>query len=219
MKIVIFGTTEYSEYVYYTMLAEGINNIAAFTMTRAYIDKNTFCDLPVFPFEELELYLKAPFEILITVGYPKMNQGRVKIYNLCKKMGYKVGSFISKRSICDSSLIGEGCIIMPLVYVPPITKLGVCNIVNNGTVIGHTGIVGDFNWFSGNSISGGNIQIDNYCFFGMNSVVKNGVHVASYTLVDAFSYVLKDTVEGFFYTGNPARNVKNFKSRIVVDFI
>ena len=219
MKEIIFGTTEFSEYVYYTMKAEHIEGIVAFTMSSDYLDKDSFCGLPVLPFEDLRTSISEDFEVIITVGYPKMNKGRIKVYQMCKDYNYNVGSFISKRAICDSNEIEEGCIIMPKVYVPPMTSLGVCNIVNVGSILGHTAKIGDFNWFSGNCVSGGNISIGNNCFFGMNSLIKNGVHVASNTLLGAYSYLCDDTGEGLFYTGNPALNMKKLKSQLVVDFI
>lgn len=219
MKTIIFGTTEYSEYVYATMQVEGINNVVAFTMTSDYKDKDTFCNLPVIAFEKLESVIKDPFEILITVGYPKMNKGRIKVYNLCKERGYNIGSFISNRATIDSDNIGEGCIIMPRAFITPCTEIGVCNIINSGSVVGHTNVVGDFNWFSGNVSTAGDVIIGSRCFFGMNTLICNNVRIADDTLIGVCSYVTKDTKPGLAYMGMPAKNIRNRKSIVVIDFV
>lgn len=219
MKTVVFGTTEYSEYVYYTMLAEGINNIVAFTMTSEYKNKDIFCNLPVIDFEDLDSIITDPFEILITVGYPKMNKGRERVYHLCKEKGYKVGSYISNRAICDSDNIGEGCIIMPRAFIAPCTQIGICNIISTDSSIGHTSTVGDFNWFSGNVTTAGDVTIGSRCFFGINSLICNNVKIADETLVGVCSYVAKDTKPGLAYMGMPAKNKNKMKSDIVIDFV
>lgn len=219
MNVVIFGTTEFSEYIYYTMKAENVDNVIAFTMTRDYIKFDTYCDLPVWPFEELDRIINEPFEILLTVSYRSMNIGREKIYKDCKERGYKVYTFISTRAVCDSNAIGEGCIVMPMVYIPPLTNIGVCNVINVAAIFGHTSTVGNYNWFSGNCVFGGNVTIEDYCFFGMNSLIKNGLNVASKTMLAAYSYLNEDSKENKFYSGNPAVNFKNLNADVVCDFI
>lgn len=219
MGIVIFGTSEFSEYLYYTIKLEADKEVLAFTLSKKYLKDRFFCDLPVIEFEDLPNLLVDPFEILISVGYHDMNKGREKIYKQCKKLGYRVASFISTRAICDSKDIGEGCIVMPKAYVPPITSLGVCNVINVATILGHTSVIGDFNWFSGNVTMGGNVKVDNNCFIGMNCLIKNGIHVRSFALIGAYSFLNDNTLEGRFYSGNPAVNTKGLKSMIVCDFI
>lgn len=219
-KIIIAGTNEFSEYVYYTVSKEHIVEVVAFTTLKETIQEDSFCNLPIYPLEELfQKFNGKEFQVLITVGYTKMNKRRENTYNICKKIGYKICTYISTRAVCDSESVGEGCLIMPLAYVPPLTTLGLCNVINTATVLGHTSKVGDFNWFAGNVVTGGNVIIDNRCFLGMYSLVKNGIHVASETMIGAYSYLSEDSVENRFYSGNPAVNTKKLKSDVVCDFI
>lgn len=219
-KIVILGVNEYAEYVYYTMLRENYTNIVAFSSYKNYIDKTEFCGLPVFAFEDLNDKLGCGnFEVLIAIGYTKMNSRREKAYHDSKDFGYSIHTFISSRSICDTDDVGEGCIIMPTAYVPPCTKIGKCNIINMGTYITHTGVIGDFNWFAATIVMGGNIIMGSNCFIGMGCTLKNGIHVANNTFVGANSYLNEDTYEGKAYMGSPAQNKKGLKSNIVIDFV
>lgn len=218
MNTVIFGISEFSEYLYHTIRIEGKIDVVAFTVTKEYLHVSEYCGLPVLDFDKLyENY--DSFEIVISVGYQKMNTGREFVYNQCKQKGYKIGTYVSSRSICDSDKIGEGSIIMPMAYIPPLTEIGKCTIINIATTIGHTSDIGDFNWFSGNCIMGGNVKVGDNCFFGMNSLIKNGITVESFTMLGAYSYLSDDSIEGRFYSGNPAVNTKNLKSKIVCDFI
>lgn len=219
MNVVIFGTTEFSEYIYYTIKTENEDNVIAFTMTKDYIKSDKYCGLPVLPFEELNQLLNEPFEILLTLSYKAMNTGRERLYKECKDRGYRVYTYISSRAVCDSDSIGEGSIVMPMSYIPPLTRIGVCNVINVATIIGHTSEVGNYNWFSGNCVMGGDVKVGSYCFFGMNSLLKNNINVASYTMLGAYSYLGEDTIEGRFYLGNPAVNTKKLKSKLVCDFI
>ena len=219
-KIFLFGTSEYSEYVYQTIKIEGEIDVVGFTVDKDHYKEETFNGLPIFVLENLSKeYNMVEYGILITVGYTQMNLLRKKVYNLCKSLGYRVASYVSSRSICDSDQIGEGSIIMPMAYIPPLTEVGKCSVVNIATTIGHTSNIGDFNWFSGNCIMGGNVKVGDNCFFGMNSLLKNGITVESFTMLGAYSYLSNDSVEGRFYSGNPAVNTKNLKSKIVCDFI
>lgn len=217
--VIIFGTSEYSEYVYYTIKAEKNLNVLAFTLSKDYLPEEDFCGLPVYPFEELNDKINSPFHILISVGYKKMNEGREIIYKKCKELGYDVCTYISSRSICDSDEIGEGCIIMPTAYIPPCTKLGVCNIINMGTYITHTGEIGDFNWFAATIVMGGNIKMGSNCFIGMGCTLKNGITVGSKVFLGANSYLSDDAKDNLVYIGAPAENKRGLKSSIVIDFV
>ena len=219
-KIVIFGTNEFSEYVYLTIKKEHAAEVVGFSSLKDFISQTDFCNLPVYPLEDLsELLDMNEIKVLITVGYTKLNERRENTYNVCKKLNYNLFTYISNRSICDSDEIGEGSIVMPTAYIPPKTKIGVCNVVNCASVLGHTSTIGDFNWFSGNVIMGGNVTIGNNCFIGMNCLIKNGVKVASRTMLGAYSYLNKDSKENKFYSGNPAINVKKLNADVVCDFI
>lgn len=219
-KIFLFGTSEYSEYVYHTIKTEDEIEVIGFTVDKDHYNEGTFNGLPVFIFENLSKeYDMEECGVLITVGYTQMNLLRKKVYNLCKTLGYRVASYVSSRSICDSDQIGEGVIIMPMAYIPPLTEVGRCSIINIATTIGHTSKIGDFNWFSGNCIMGGNVKVGDNCFFGMNSLLKNGITIGSFTMLGAYSYLNDNSIEGRFYFGNPAVNTKNLKSKTVCDFI
>lgn len=219
-RIIIFGTNEFSEYVYLTIQKEQAAEVVGFSTLKKHFNQTNFCDLPVYPLEDLSQFFDMEkCQILIAVGYTEMNRRRENTYNICKQLNYHLYTYVSKRSVCDTDMVGEGCIIMPISYIPPKTKLGVCNVVNCNASLGHTSIVGNFNWFAGNCCFGGNVTIEDNCFLGMNSLIKNGLKVASKTMLAAYSYLNEDSKENKFYSGTPAVNVKKLNADVVCDFI
>lgn len=220
MKIIILGTSNYSEYVYKTILVENQIDVLAFSSTRDMVKESSFLGIPLLPLEDLsDIFDMTECEILITVGYTNMNNTRIKLYECCKNLGYKIHTFISIRAMVDSKEIGEGCIIMPTVNIPPCAKIGKCNIINVGTFISHGGIIGDFNWFAGGIMMGGNIKMMDKCFIGINCALKNSIVVESETFLGADSYLNCSTKKGLAYIGRPATNRKGWRSSIVIDFV
>ena len=219
-KVIILGTNEYSEYVYYTILKEKNIEVVAFANLRDFLSTSNYCGLDVYPLEDLpEFFDMETVHVLITIGYTKMNTRREKTYNLCKELNYKIYTYISSRAICDSDDIGEGCIIMPTAYVPPCTKVGKCNIINMGTYITNTGGIGDFNWIAATIVMGGNIKMGSNCFSGMGCTLKNGITIGSKVFLGANSYLTENAGDGLAYMGSPAANKKKLKSSIVIDFV
>lgn len=221
-KVIIIGASEFSEYVYQCMLKDNDAEVLAFAVGKDYIEKSIFDGLPVVAIEDLDsLFNMEECSVLLTIGYKRMNEGRIEMYKYCKEKGYNIYTYISQRAYIDCELnnIGEGCIIMPRAGVAPCTKIGICNVINSGSGVGHTSIVGDFNWFSGKVSTAGDVTIGSRCFFGMNSLICNNVKIADETLIGVCSYVTKDTKQGLAYMGMPAKNKKNMKSVTVIDFV
>lgn len=220
--IIIIGISEYSEYVLKCIQKDEVANVLCFAVNKEYIRISEYNGFPVVPLEDLgSLYDMKRCKVLLTLGYKQMNKGREQMYNFCKEKGYGIYTYISPRAYidCEPENIGEGCIIMPRAGVAPCTKIGICNVINSGSGVGHTSTVGDFNWFSGKVSTAGDVTIGSRCFFGMNSLICNNVKIADETLIGVCSYVTKDTKPGLAYMGMPAKNKNNMKSLTVIDFV
>lgn len=51
------------------------------------------------------------------------------------------------------------------------------------------------------------VKIENYCFIGPNSVIKNGVSIGKHSIVGALSFVNKDIEPFSIVAGNPAKKI------------
>lgn len=194
-RIVIIGTTPFSEIVYRTIREEAAAEVLAFAVSRDYVKFDKFLDLPVFALEELQnIYAPDSIFVLNTIGYNSMNEIRENLAKVICALGYKEYSFISKRSyVSDSALVGEGCIVMPCSNVGHNVKIGHGVILYNSVCLTHDIYVGDFSFICSGTVVGGFARVAHHCFLGLNSTISTGVCVAPYTLVGASTFINKNT--------------------------
>lgn len=132
-----------------------------------------------------------------------------------------------------SSKISNPHIDFPNIIAPNVNvfdietfSIGKGNIISFGCRISYNVTVGSFNLLNGASTLGHNVEIKNYnvlqpsvrilgdCyvgslnFFGVNSIVIEGVKIGNSTRLGAMSVAIRNTKDGFSYFGNPARQMK-----------
>lgn len=208
-NIIIFGTNAFSKLMKWYIENDTDNKVIGFTLNSEYVKEKSFCECPVYKFENLDkLFPEKNFEILLTVGYSQMNGVREKIFNDCKKNGYKIGSFIHSSVTLFSKDIGEGNILLENVRVQPFSKIGDGNIIQHFTIVSHEAEVGNFNYFAGNAHVAGLSKVGDRCFVGINAIIQNGVKLASYNLVGAGACVSKNTEEYMITAPNKTRCFK-----------
>lgn len=206
-KFIVFGNTEYAYMLAKYIEETADNKVLAFTVDRAYIDNPYFNEFPVIPFEEIENHFSSEeVEFIIGIGHKAMNSVREDIFNRIKGKGYSIGNFIHPNAIVEASEIGEGNIILCGAYIGRNAKIGDANIFWNNCNISHDAVMGDFNYIAPSVTFGGFVNVGNKCFFGLGSIVKNGLMVASSTLIGAGAYLDKDTEPCDVYV--PAKSVK-----------
>ena len=207
-NVVIYGETAFAERIYSYIKFEKSMNVIAFTNAKAFKEKETIQGVPVIAFEELNEKLGSKdFGILIAVGYVQMNNIRKKIYKECKDAGHHIATYISQTSTLYSNDIGEGCIIMPNVYIGPNCKIGNCNIIASSTCFSHDNKLGDFNFVSSNATFGGHSSIKNNSFIGLGCTVRDNITVEDYSLIGSATNLLSSTEPGSVYVGNPSRKL------------
>lgn len=212
-NVVIYGETAFAERIYSYIKFEKSMNVIAFTNAKAFKEKDSIQGIPVIAFEELNEKLGSKdFGILIAVGYVQMNNIRKKIYKECKDAGHRIATYISQASTLYSDDIGEGCIIMPNVYIGPGVKIGKCNIFESSTCLTHDNLIGDFNFISTNCTFGGNAIVKNFCFIGLNATIKSSITIADYSLLGMGCVQNKGTDPLCVYVGNPSRKLENRSS-------
>lgn len=84
-NIVILGNNDFGRLLNYYISIDDKRKVVAFTVNKEYIMEDSFCDLPVVPFENIEnIYPPDKFEIMLAIGNSKMNDVRKKMYFECK---------------------------------------------------------------------------------------------------------------------------------------
>lgn len=190
-KVLIWGTTMFSkEMMNYVKINSENWDCIGFTLDKDYIDTTTFCEYPVFAFEELSSNFNMDdIEIIPSIGYHNINQNRLRLFKKCKQKNYKIANFIDKSVVNYSKSIGYGNIILDYVQLNFDSVIGNGNIIKGNTTIAHDTIVGEFNYFAGTNHVGGDCKIGNYNFFGISSIIKSSSTIGNSNLIGAATYV------------------------------
>ncbi|MBQ2852681.1 MAG: hypothetical protein IJE76_04740 [Bacteroidales bacterium] len=208
-NIVIYGETAFAERIYSYIKFENAANVLSFTNAKAFKEKESIQGIPVTAFEELnEKFKGVSFSILIAIGYVQMNNIRQKIYNECINAGHRIATYISKTATLYSNDIGEGCIIMPNVYIGPGCTIGKGNVIASCTCLSHDNKVGDFNFISSNAIFGGHSTVCDNSFIGLGCIIRDGITVSNYSLIGSATNLLSSTQLRGVYVGNPSHKLE-----------
>lgn len=212
-NLVIFGDTQYAERLYKYIMLEGVDRVVAFTQERNFMSRRNVQHIPVLNFEELKDIMNEEFEVILGIGYTKMNHFKAEICEKCRGLNYSIGSYISKKSLIYSNDIGEGTFIAPGAIIGPGCKIGIGNYLESAVVLSHDNIIGDYNFFSTNSVLGGFAQVNNNCFFGLHSTIRDGISINDNNLIGSNANVLKSiSSTGGVFVGNPAKPLFNKES-------
>ena len=102
-------------------------------------------------------------------------------------------------------MIGENCFILEDNTLQPFTPIGDNVVMWSGNHIGHHGIVKDHVFFTSQVTLSGHCTVEPYCFFGVNSTIRDGVTLGEGTLVAMAACITKDTDAWGVYKGIPAK--------------
>lgn len=198
MKIFIWGLNTISEMVKDYILEENPNSKIKYVVDEQYVPKNReYCGCEVISWEELKNN-NAPdeCEILLCIGYNKLNKIRKLIFEKITADGYNVGNYIHpSATISKNSQIGSGNIILENCVIQPYVVLGNANVLwSNVNICHHTQIL-NYNFLAASTSILGRTKIENCCFFGCSSIVRNRIEIANETIVGAGAFVSKSTLE------------------------
>ena len=144
-------------------------------------------------------------EFIITVGFIKEADLRVRLYDRIKDCGARLATVIASSAyVSDHASIGEGTVIMHRAFVNAGAVIGNNVILNTFCNIEHDASVGDQCHISTGVMVNGDCHVGNKVFIGSGSVLANGISVADNIIVGAGSLVRKSLLKPGIYSGNPA---------------
>ncbi len=213
-KVIIFGVLDTAELAHYYLTHDSEHEVAAFAVNREFITQESFHGLPVVAFEDVEkIFTPAEFRFFAPMTGRNMNRNREKIYNEAKAKGYQFISYISSHAtIFDKSVVGENCFVLEDNTIQPYTTIGNNVVLWSGNHIGHHGRISDHVFFTSHVVMSGHCVVEPYCFFGVNSTIRDYLRLEQGTLVGMASAITRDTEEWGIYIGNPAKKVPGKKS-------
>jgi sugar O-acyltransferase (sialic acid O-acetyltransferase NeuD family) len=200
-KVVIFGNTGWAEAVNFYLQHDSEHEIVGFTVDEDHIKAESFCNLPVVPYQTLEKYYSPQeYKLLIPISYKKVNRLRTEKYHNAKQRGYSFISYISSRTIYYGTPVGENCLILENNVIQPFTVIGNNCIIANGNQIGHHSVINDHCFLSADVVLGGGVSIGEYTFIGLNATIRNYINIGKENIIGAGSIILGDTEDRAVYS-------------------
>lgn len=205
-NIIIYGAGPFAELMHYHFAHDSDYKVVAFCLDKTYISEESFCNLPIVPFEQInDLYPADQYRMFVAIGYSNM-RNRSIMFNKAKEKGYRLINFISKKAIIRENLImGENNVILSSCDIEPFVAIGNNNVFWTGSIVGHHAVIGDHNYFSGGSGVGGNCIVGNLCFLGNAALMVNNLVIADETYMISGAIILKNTEKAGKYHGNPSK--------------
>lgn len=143
------------------------------------------------------------------------SSGRKDVFKKLKASGCKFASYISPHSIVwDKNAIGENCFIQEGNNIQFGTYIGDNCVFWAGNHIGHHGRIHSHNTFTSHVVLSGRCNIEELCYFGVNSTIRDGLNICPSVFIGMGSIVNKDITEEGIYFGVPAKRLKSSKGAI-----
>jgi sugar O-acyltransferase (sialic acid O-acetyltransferase NeuD family) len=208
-RVVIVGTGESAAVAFEYFSYDSPHQVVAFTADEHYLTSDDCCGLPAVPFEQLaDRYPPGEYQAFVAVSAVELNRVRQRLYEAVKKAGFTCASYVSSHAVVLGSVeIGENAFVQENVALQHDVLVGDNVFFGSGTCICHSSVIGDGVYTGPGATVCGFARVGRNSFIGAGSCIADCIDVAEDCLVGAGAVILKDTVPGKVYLGNPARPV------------
>jgi sugar O-acyltransferase (sialic acid O-acetyltransferase NeuD family) len=200
-KLILVGDSAFAEIAYEYFDVDSEYDVVAFSVERAFMNRDRLCGLPILPFEELETHL-SPEEhhVFVAVVYTQLNRLRTRLMSAAKLKGYQLASFVSPRAFVWRNVeIGEHCFIFEDNTIQPFVKIGSNVVLWSGNHVGHHSVIRDNCFLSSHVVISGYCDIGENSFLGVNSTVANTVVIGRDNWINPGVSIMNDTEPDAFY--------------------
>lgn len=197
-KIVIFGDSAFAEVAYEMFTHDSEYEVVAFTVDRAFLQKDTLFGLPIVPFDEVAaLYPPDAFGMFIALVYNHMNTIREAKYHAAKAKGYALVNYVSSRAfVWHNVQLGDNVCIFENNVIQPFVTIGNNTILWSGNHIGHHSSVGDHCFIASHAVISGFVSIANNCFIGVNATLVNNIAIEESCFIGAGALIINHLTKG-----------------------
>jgi sugar O-acyltransferase (sialic acid O-acetyltransferase NeuD family) len=207
-KVIIFGIQDFASLAHFYLRHDSQHQVVAFSVSKEYIpEEKEFKGLPIIAFENVESnYSPQEYRFFAPMSHHGMNRLRESIYNQIKGKGYELISYISsKATLFPEAKIGDNCFILEDNTIQPFTIIGNNIVLWSGNHIGHNSVIKNHVLFTSHVVLSGRCFVEPYSFFGVNSTIRDGLHIAEGSLIAMGACITKNTEPWGVYKGNPAK--------------
>ncbi len=133
---------------------------------------------------KLKTYIKKIKNIVIGIGQIKDYKKRYRIFEKCKKIGFKLPIIKSRHSHVSKNVkIGEGTLIFHGVIVNSDAKIGKNCIINSKSLIEHDVEVGNNCHISTGCALNGSVKVGDNSFIGSGTIVSHAVNIKAKSFI------------------------------------
>jgi len=197
-RAVIFGVGDFARIASVYLREDSPYEVVAFTVHQRYIEAPELNGIPVVPFESLEeTHPPGEVEMLVAIGFSRVNRARAEVFEECKGRGYRLLSYVhSSVARWEETRIGENCFVFEENVVQPFVEIGDDVVLWSGNHIGHDTRIGDHCFVASHVVISGNVTIGDHCFVGVNATFRDGITVGSSCVIGAGAIVMRDVEDG-----------------------
>lgn len=202
--LVIFGATDAAELAHYYFTKDSDYRVVAFSVDSEYIRMESFCGLPIIPFENItSIFPPDKHDFFVALGYSGINRNRIKKYNSIKSIGYNLASYISSHAtILNEHNIGDNCFVLEDNTIQPFVSIGNNVTLWSGNHVGHHSIIHDHCFLASHVVVSGRVELGEACFIGVNATLRDNIRIGSNSVIGAGALILSDVEAGSVYVGN-----------------
>lgn len=206
-QLVIFGSGDIAQLAHFYFSTDSEFEVAAFTVDASFIQVDTFCGLPVVPFEEVvSKYPPEKYKFFVALSYSKLNALRKEKFIEAKSKGYQLVNFISSSAtVLTQEKFGENCFIFEDNTIQPFVSIGNNVTLWSGNHIGHHSIIKDHTFIASHVVVSGGVVIGEQCFLGVNATLRDHIKIGDRCVIGAGALLLADAEPDGLYIGTATK--------------
>jgi sugar O-acyltransferase (sialic acid O-acetyltransferase NeuD family) len=213
-KVVLFGIGRGADVAFRFLKRDSDHEICGFSTDSKYLERDTFHDLPVVAFENIEhRFPPDQYKFLILLGYQNMNGLRAEKYLAAKAKGYSFISYVNSQFYRAEDLdVGENCFILDNQSISLDVTIGNNVVMWSSNHIGDLSSIGDHTWLASHVTVAAEVNVQPCCFLGIGATVGNKLMLGQRTFVGANALVASNTEQDSVHV-SPASEAVDLDSR------
>jgi sugar O-acyltransferase (sialic acid O-acetyltransferase NeuD family) len=205
-KLVILGDSKFAEIAHEYFTHDSEYEVVAFSVERAFLQRERFRGLPVVPFESLEdTHDPSDHSVYAAITYIHFNRVRARLAAEARAKGFELASYVSSRAFVWRNVeLGEHCFVFEDNTLQPFVRIGSNVILWSGNHVGHHARIQDNCFISSHVVISGSVDVGENTFLGVNSTLVNDITIGQDCWIGPAVTVTRSLEPGSFYT--PAKS-------------
>jgi len=216
-KVVVYGENQLASLAHFYLTHDSEYEVVAFTVDEAYKSTASFESKPLVSFESIvNQFSPEEFKMFLPISFKRMSYLRREKYELAKKKGYELISYVSSKATTWPDLnIGDNCFIFEDNTIQPYVEIGNNCVLWSGNHIGHHTVIKDHVFITSQVVISGSCVIEDHAFLGVNSTIRDETIIREASLIGMGANIVKDTQPQDVYLG--AKPIKYNKKSLDLD--